>query len=140
MKTKILISGSVALAALSGMLCAKAENMVTHWNAVLEQAIRTGNEAPATQGRVASTVQAAVFDAVNGIARKYTAYHVTERAPRGARQEAAAAQAAYTALLGFYPAQKDTLDAELAVTLAAIPGAQGNSQSIQRGVQWGESV
>ena len=30
---------------------------------------------------MAATVQAAVFDAVNGIARKDTAYHVTERAP-----------------------------------------------------------
>ena len=41
--------------------------------------------AAATQGRVAATVQAAGFDALNKTARKDTAYHVTERAPMAAK-------------------------------------------------------
>jgi hypothetical protein len=35
-------------------------------------------------------VHAAIYDAVNGIERKYTPYFVTERGPRGASAEAAA--------------------------------------------------
>ena len=111
-----------------------------HWNGVLENAIITGKESPGTQGRVAAIVQSAVYDAVNGIARKYTPLHVLAQAPPGARQEAAAVQAAYTALVAIYPAQKPVFDAEYAVSVAAIPGSQGKSQSISRGLQWGEFV
>jgi hypothetical protein len=137
MKAKLLISGiAVALCAAS----TPAEDVVTHWNGVLERAMKTAKEGQGTQGRVAATVQSAVFDAVNGIARKYTPVHVTTHAPGGARQEAAAAKAAYTALLSFYPAQQPTLEAELALTLAAIPGSEGKSQSIARGIAWGEQV
>jgi PAP2 superfamily len=81
-----------------------------------------------------------VFDAVNGIVREYEPYFVTERAPGGARAEAAVAGAAYTTLVALYPAQTATFDAELAASLATIPGSDGKSQSIARGLAWGEHV
>jgi len=77
---------------------------------------------------------------VNGIARKYQPYFVEDWAPGGARLEAAAAQAAYTTLLALYPTQKAAFDAQLAVSLASIPGDKGHSQSIARGRAWGEFV
>jgi hypothetical protein len=85
-------------------------------------------------------VNASIYDAVNGIAQKYEAYFITESAPPGARQEAAAAQAAYTALVGLFPAQSAALADELAESLARIPGIEGKSQSIARGRAWGEYV
>lgn len=115
-------------------------NMVTDWNANLETAIKTANVAsPIPQIRNAAIVHAAIFDAVNGIAGKYTPYFVTERA-EGARQEAAVAAAAYTTLLALYPAQKTTLDDQLAASLASIPGHKGRSRSVARGLAWGEYV
>ncbi len=139
MSAKVIIQ-TVAVALLASATVFAGEDAVMHWNGVLENAIITGKESPGTQGRVAAIVQSAVYDAVNGIARKYTPLHVLDEAPPGARQEAAAVQAAYTALVSIYPAQKATFDAELAVSVAAIPGSHGKSQSIARGLQWGEWV
>jgi hypothetical protein len=114
--------------------------MVTDWNANTEQAIITAALAPPAQGRNLAIVHAAIYDAVNGIEQKYTPYFVTDRAPGGARAEAAAASAAYTALVALFPAQKTTFDAELAASLATIPGSNGKSQSIARGLAWGQYV
>jgi len=114
--------------------------MVTEWNATLSAAINATSDLPPVQARKAAIVQVAVYDAVNGIARKYQPYFVTDRAPRGARQEAAVAQAAYITLVAMYPAQKALFDAQLADSLATIPGIRGHSQSIARGLEWGEFV
>ena len=129
----------LALAALGLAPGARADT-VTEWNANLERAIFATAQTPGAQPRFSAIVQTAVYDAVNGIARKYTPYFVTEPAPGGARPEAAAAQAAYTALKALYPSQAAALDAELADSLASIPGSAGNSQSIARGRAWGEHV
>ncbi len=141
MKSRILTTGSLALAGL--VLCSTARaDMVTDWNTTLVAAAvaNASTDLPPISARKAAIVQVAVFDAVNGIARRYEPYLVTDRAPRGARQEAAAAQAAYTALVALYPAQKAMFDAELATSLASLPGHQGKSQSIARGLAWGEHV
>ena len=59
-------------------------------------------------------MQASVFDAVNGIERRYTPYHVDPAAPPGASRDAAAASAAYTALVALIPSQKPLFDQQLA--------------------------
>jgi hypothetical protein len=115
-------------------------NAVTDWNEVMDGAIKTAQLSPAVQGRYTAIVESAVFDAVNGITQKYRPYHVTPSASPGSRPEAAAIQAAYTALVGLFPTQKTDLDARLAASLSEIPGSSGNSQSILRGRQWGEQV
>src|SRR5262249_28024537 len=76
----------------------------------------------------------------NGIVRQYTPYFVTDPPPPGARPQAAAAQAAATALKGLFPAQAAAIDVEFADSLATIPGSAGNSVSIQRGLAWGAYV
>jgi len=133
------IGTGVAAVALCNTLAVRAD-MVTDWNVNLEKAAKVALQLPPIEVRIAAIVQVAVFDAVNGIERKYQPYFVTERAPGGARAEAAAAQAACTALKALYPAQSSTFDAELAASIASIPGHQGNSQSIARGLAWGEHV
>ena len=115
-------------------------DVVTDWNEMLTMALRVAGGGPGAQPRPAAIVSAAVFDAVNGIDRKYEPYFVKEWAPGGARQEAAAAQAAYTALVNLYPMQKITFDKLLAASLDRIPGSARNSQSIARGRAWGEKV
>src|SRR5688572_4068974 len=115
-------------------------DMVTDWNGYWEGAVfATAQPAPA-QARFGAILHTAVFDAVNGVARKYTPYYVTDKAPPGARAEAAAAQAAYTVLTALYPSQASALNEQLAHSLAAIPGHRGKSQSIARGRAWGAYV
>jgi PAP2 superfamily protein len=133
-----LAPGFVA-ACLALALTSRAD-MVTDWNLNLEKAAKVAAQLPPVESRTAAIVQTAVFDAVNGIAGKYEPYLVAERGPRGARADAAAAQAAYTALKALYPAQAGTFDAELADSLASLPGHRGRSQAIARGRAWGEHV
>ena len=52
-----------------------------------------GGVSPIVMTRVAAIVQASVFDAVNGIDRKYSTIHVTANGPAGVSRRAAAVQA-----------------------------------------------
>src|SRR6476660_4563737 len=83
---------------------------VTDWNQTMLRAALIGGTSPPATSRVAAIVQAAVFDAVNGIARHYTPIHVESAGPAGASRDAAAVQAAYGTLVQLYPTQKATFD------------------------------
>src|SRR3989442_12884819 len=130
----------VALAAITSLGFRASADMVTDWNANTEQAILAAAQGPPVQGRFLAIVHAAIYDAVNGIEHKYTPYFVTERGLRGASADAAAAQAAYTALVALYPTQKAAFDIQLADSLKKIPGHKGRSRPIARGRAWGEHV
>lgn len=123
---------------------AAAADEVLDWNAVTLRAVRLA--APPVPGpiqsRAIATVHTAIFDALNGIERRYTHIHVTPDAPKGASRRAAVVQAAYTALIGLFPAQTGALDADLEASLAGIAADEAgeNSQSIARGRLWGEEV
>ena len=141
MKTHPVLATAIAFAALAVFSPTLVHaDAVTDWNAQLEAAQKASGLLGTAQSRSGAIVHAAIFDAVNGIARKYTPYHVTTAAPPGARQEAAAAQAAYTTLLSLYPSRKPALDVQLEASLASIPGHQGDSQSIAAGRAWGDYV
>ena len=115
---------------------------VTDWNQIMVQTVLNGKTSPVVSTRVTAIVEAAVFDAVNGIERRYSPIHVDFAAPSGASKRAAAVQAAYATLVVLYPGQKDALEADLQASLAGIasgPAAE-NSQSISRGIQWGQAV
>jgi hypothetical protein len=132
--------GFALMAACLALGPALRADMVTDWNANTEQAITTAGQGAPVQGRLLAIVHTAIYDAVNGIQREYRPYFVTEWGPRGASAEAAAARAAYTALLSLFPAQKATLDAQLASSLATIPGHRWPDHRIERGQAWGEYV
>jgi PAP2 superfamily len=111
---------------------------VTDWNQVMLLATLTSPITPApVTTRVAAIVQAAVFDAVNGIARRYNPIHVSPWGPPGASQRAAVVQAAYASLVNLYPAQKAKFDQQRTASLAAI---SDGDQAIQRGLAWGQTV
>ena len=95
------------LLALAGISAGTAQaDEVTDWNVVMFQAAHVAGTNPLVTTRVAAIVQASVFDAVNGIQRRYTPIHVTADAPRGASQRAAAIQAAYASLVLLYPPRR----------------------------------
>jgi hypothetical protein len=116
---------------------------VTDWNRIMLDALMVPPTLPApVVQRPAAIVQAAVFDAVNGIERRYSPIHVAPAAPAGASQRAAAVQAAYASLVRLFPGQIATFNQKRKDSLTAIasgPAAE-HSQSIARGIEWGQTV
>jgi hypothetical protein len=112
---------------------------VVDWNQTLFRAGLVAGTNPLFMSRVAAIVQAAVFDAVNGIDRRYTPIHVPPAGPAGASREAAAVQAAYATLLQLYPTQKALFDARRAVSMAVI-ATHASSAAVASGVTWGQTV
>src|SRR5262245_29827232 len=110
---------------------------VTDWHEHMLVAVFQGGGNSQIRSRNAGHVSAAVFDAVNGIERRYTPIHVAAAAARGASKRAAAVQAAFAILRSKFPAQADDLNTKRAASLAAI-GDGG--ESIRRGVTWGQFV
>ena len=125
---------ALALGVLRPSVCVADE--VTDWNQVLVSALTATNASPQNSGRIAAITQAAVFDAVNGIDRRYTAYFVTDAAPRGASRRAAAVQAAYVALSTLVPAQAPGLLRQRDASIEKL----GSGESVDRGIQWGQFV
>jgi PAP2 superfamily len=128
---------------VSGALVAPATasaDVVTSWDRTMVAALDVAGTPPPPAMRAAAIVQAAVFDAVNGVARRYTAAHVQPAAPAGASRAAAAAGAAHEALVALFPAQQATFDQKLADTLAQISDGDGGGRSVAFGLAWGKTV
>ena len=106
---------------------------VTDWNQTAIRATEIARAPVPVQTRVMSIVHAAIFDAVNAIDRKYTAYAVDVRAAPGASSEAAAAAAAHGILERIYPPQKPITDAALASSLSPIPDGPAKAEGIRVG-------
>ena len=116
-------------------------DMVTQWNLTMIAGLEAAAIPPPPSARIGAIVQASVFDAVNGIERRYAFYRVAPAAPRGASRAAAAIGAAYTALVALIPGQKPLFDARLAATLAQISDDPSDpGRSVQRGLAWGRIV
>jgi hypothetical protein len=129
-----------ATAAAAGPGTAQPDT-VTQWNLTMIAGLEAAGIPPPPAARIGAIVQASVFDAVNGIDRRYTPYHVAPAAPPGASRDAAAASAAYTALVALIPAQKPLFDAQLSATLAQLSDDPSHpGQSVQRGLAWGATV
>ena len=135
--------GLVILAVLAIAVFPAAADEVTDWDAIMFQtALVAPATSPLVMNRNAAIVQSSVFDALNGIERRYTPIHVQPAAPPGASRRAAVVQAAYVALAHLYPAQQSTLDLQREASLDAIASdaAAENSESIALGVAWGQTV
>ena len=78
-------------------------------------------------------LQAAEYDAVVSITHAAPPYLFSVPAPRGARPDAAADQAAHDMLAALYPAQKSGLDQMLAASSPPSPMARASS----RASRWG---
>jgi hypothetical protein len=144
MRSKLVVA-LIALAALATPGVASAD-VVTDWNKTMVDALLVTHSAPQPGTRIGAIVQTSVFDAVNGISRRYAQFHpevLGATAPHGASTSAAAASAAYTALVALFPAQKPTFGAQLAATLASLSDDEdddGAGQAVARGLAWGQTV
>jgi membrane-associated phospholipid phosphatase len=102
------------------------------WNRELITILGTAGAQPATvhPTRSFALLQAAEYDAVTSITHAAPPYLFSVPAPRGARPDAAADQAAHDVLTALYPPLKSGLDQLLAEELAAIPDTRGKQQGI----------
>jgi hypothetical protein len=126
---------------LGATLSTMRADAVTDWNTAFENNLLVPAErGPRVPVRTLAIMHAAMFDAVNGIERKYEPLFVTDGAPAGAQAEAAAIQAAFTTLSALRPGSQAAWDAQLAASLATLPGHPGAAQSIARGRAWGATV
>jgi hypothetical protein len=105
-----------------------------------------GGASAQNAGRVAAMVHTAVFDALNGIDRRYTPIHVVPPdSCLGASRPTAVVQAAYEILSKVYGAsataanQQPALDGRYAVSLADIRSRE-HSASIDKGIACGREV
>jgi len=121
MKT-LLAALFIALLTIPGVAAADA---VTEWSEIALATATAGKHGAAEASRTTALVHAAIFDAVNAIAARYTPYKVTVTAPTGASTEAAAVAAAHAPLVRLYPDQKTALDQALAKSLGRHPPQGG---------------
>ena len=143
-KTSIFIAA--LLLGVAGAARVSADE-VADWNHIMLEAtlvatpVLPATPAPVTT-RSTAIVQAAVFDAVNGIDPRYTPIFVRQTGPRRASKRAAAVQAAYAILIRLYPAQSDTLDEKRTASLEEICRGWGadSRESIEEGINWGQTV
>src|SRR5262245_4445253 len=149
MKASALIKsiGVVWIALLVSIPVACAEsfddtpNQVLEWNQIFIDLLISPTTVNAASPRLAAIVHTAIFDAYNGIERRYTPIYVDSEAPRGASRRAAVIAAAHTALVGLFPSQKTLLDDRYAASLAALTDdGEDGGESLERGVSWGIDV
>src|ERR1700694_1957400 len=113
-----LLRGTVGVVLIVGGSTLARANEVTDWNEMLFRASVVASASPLNMTRNSALVEAAVFDAVNGIEKRYTPIHVDPTGPANASRRPAAVQAAYVILVKLYglgglfaPNQQPTLDA-----------------------------
>jgi hypothetical protein len=124
-------------------------NPVLEWNQIFIDTLVTTSTANIASPRLGAIVQAAVFDAVNGIDQRYSPLFVSRGAPDGASREAAVVAAAYSAMVSLFPSQQAAvLDPAYGASIEAIrercpTGPQPNAlceTRIQDGIDWGADV
>jgi hypothetical protein len=125
---------------------------VLEWNQIFIDTLVATNTANSSSQRLGAIVHTAMFDAYNGIERRYTPLFVHSRAPHRASRRAAVVAAAYTALSGLFPTRQLALTESYAASLAALSDdceegrgvARGLRRScterVERGIAWGTEV
>ncbi|HEY7307249.1 MAG TPA: vanadium-dependent haloperoxidase [Bryobacteraceae bacterium] len=134
---KKLVVTTLMIGAVAGSIRA---DEVTDWNQILFKAALVANTSPLVVLRQAAITEVSVFDAVNGIDRRFTPIHVQEPGPRRACIRAAAIQAAYASLVRLYPDQKSTFDQKRAESFAALRCHQRDFMALWAGIEWGRRV
>jgi hypothetical protein len=120
-------------------------NQVLEWNQIFIDTLVATNTPNSSSQRLGATVHTAIFDAYNGIKRRYTPIFVRNVdgngksiVPHGASRRAAVIAAAYTSLAALFPSQAATLADRYAASLAVLKDHGGRSR--ERGIAWGTHV
>jgi hypothetical protein len=104
------------------------------WNEIMLQAIALSGSGPPPATRAMAIESLAVFNAVSAI-EGTPGYLASPTAPEGASAVAAVAQAAHDSLVHLFPTQSALFDAQLALSLGAVPDGQSESDGIAVGAQ-----
>jgi hypothetical protein len=142
---RVFVGFATAAVVLSSSAAAFASaeqpDQVLEWNQIFIDTLIATNTANSSSQRLGAIVQTAVFDACNGIERRYTPIFVEPGAPRGASRRAAVIAAAYAALVGVFPSRAPELGVSYAASLAELSDDGGDGgQSKERGIAWGAEV
>jgi len=118
-----------------------AHNQVLEWNQIFIDTLIATNTPNSSSQRLGAIVHTAVFDAYNGIERRYTPIFVEAEAAPGASRRAAVIAAGYTALLGLFPSRQLALEERYQASLAMLSDdEEDGGQSRERGIAWGTEV
>jgi hypothetical protein len=116
-------------------------NQVLEWNQIFIATLIATNTANSSSQRLGAIVHSAIFDAYNGIERRYRPVFVDPGAAPGASRRAAVVAAAHTALVALFPSRQAELDSSYAASLAALSDdGEDGGQSRKRGIAWGTEV
>jgi hypothetical protein len=116
---KSIVQCGLALAVLATVFVrgANAQDPIASWNQIAETAVKTAGHAPPIAALDFAIVHLAIYDAVESLDRRYHPYHRPIRHATGSFS-AAAAKAGHDVLVGLFPEQTVTVDAEYAGYLA----------------------
>jgi PAP2 superfamily len=109
MKTKLQWRRIAIIAILLAIPASANADAVADWNAIAVQATITGARPGPTGVLDIAMVQAAIYDAVQAIERRYEPYYVEIKGASGS-PVAAAAKAAHDVLVNRFPSQSGSLD------------------------------
>lgn len=110
-------------------------DVIVDWSRIVFEAAVTDDNFVSFLGtRHQAMVHIAMHDALNAINPRFDQYAYFGRS-KGADPIAAAAKAAHGVLVAVYPAQKATLDAELATWLATVPSGRGKTKALALGAK-----
>lgn len=113
-----------------------ATELVMVWNDLALRAVRYGNAPPPVVVRQMAVVHLAMFDALDGIERRYQPYLVQEDAPADCSREAAVSAAAHHVLRTLFPKSADLFDSHENAIIATL----SDSASVTNGRAWGRRV
>jgi hypothetical protein len=109
-------------------------DIVTDWNTLALNAIRSAQTPPPQASRHLAILHAAIYDAVNGITRSHHPYFVQSGAPSSASTDAAASAAAREVLVAFFPHMRPTSTSSMQprwqwfpTVLTRAPGFDGDN-------------
>lgn len=111
-------------------------DVVTDWNVEALNAIRASRTPPPKASRSLAILHASMFDAVNGIHRRWNPYAVLETTSDAASKEVAASVAAHRVMNSLFPSRTANHDALLQATIGGIP----DNPRKRLGTAWGHFV
>jgi hypothetical protein len=123
----------VAASCLAGPLA--HADLVTDWSRTALEVIVAAQLAPGHPQRVTAIVQAAVYDAVNAITKRYPPARVTLQVAPEASVAAAVAAANRATLSPLVPSQQAAIDHAYQTALAALPDSPAKTAGIEVGEQ-----
>ncbi|WUH99131.1 vanadium-dependent haloperoxidase [Spirillospora sp. NBC_00431] len=137
----VVVAGAVEPAGAAGGRAPDVEPVAT-WNGLALEAVRATQASDADAARSYAMVNAALYDAVNGIAARHDRRdraHLLKSpdgAPRRGDRQAAAVAAAHAVLSRSYPDRAARFDEQLSADLAKL----GDGPGVPAGREWGRVV